>query len=189
MPIYGTKQGASCFYKKLVKTVKGKMYQRSPADPCLYYRWKEGRLVMMLSWIDDNPKDVEQFRKDIEAGFKCKFEGPLKEYIGSKVDMKRSESGTKIKITRSVLVQSLEDEFNSPEGKPPRVSAATGQILITEPGGVNLSKKDSTMYRSGTAKLMYMMQWSRPDIYNAVRELARQMARPQERHLKASKDV
>ena len=82
-------------------------------------------------------------------------------------------------------MQSLEDEFDLPEGKPPRVPATAGQILITEPGGVNLSKKDSTMYRSGTAKLMFMMQWSRPDIYNSVRELSRHMAKPQEKHLKA----
>jgi hypothetical protein len=144
----------------------------------------------MLSWIDDNlilgcPEDVEQFRKDIEAVFKCKYEGPLSEYVGSKIDMKRSESGTEIKITQPVLVQSLEDEFDLPEGKPPRVPATAGQILITEPGGVNLSKEDSTMYRSGTAKLMFMMQWSRPDIYNSVRELSRHMAKPQEKHLKA----
>ena len=26
----------------------------STADPCLYYKWVEGRLVMMMSWINDN---------------------------------------------------------------------------------------------------------------------------------------
>ena len=78
----------------------------------------------------------------------------VEEYVGSKIDMTRRESGTEIKITQPVLVQSLEDEFNLPEGKPPRVPATAGQILITEPGGVNLDKKGSKTYRSGTAKLM-----------------------------------
>ena len=66
------------------------------------------------------PEDVGQFRKDLEAGFKCKYEGPLTEYVGSKIEMTRRESGTEIKITQPVLVQSLKDEFDLPEGKPPR---------------------------------------------------------------------
>ena len=41
-PIYGTKQAAFCFYKTLVGKVKDSKYERSKADPCLYYRWKNG---------------------------------------------------------------------------------------------------------------------------------------------------
>lgn len=47
VPIYGTKQGAACFYRKLVKVLKAKEYQRSKADPCLFYKWIDGRLVIM----------------------------------------------------------------------------------------------------------------------------------------------
>ena len=190
VPIYGTKQGAACFYRKLVKVLKAKNYQRSKADPCLFYRWNDGRLVIMLSWIDDNlimghPEDVKQFKKDIEEGFKCKYEGLLKEYVGSKIDINRGDDGTEIKITQPVLVQSLEDEFDLPGGKAPKTPATAGQVLIHEPGEVNLDTRASTKYRSGTAKLMFLMQWSRPDIYNAVRGLARHMSTPQAKHVKA----
>jgi hypothetical protein len=37
VPIYGTKQAAHCFYKALAKKVKEKEYERSKADPCLFY--------------------------------------------------------------------------------------------------------------------------------------------------------
>ena len=37
VPIYGTKQAASCFYKQLVKRMADCGYKRSKADPCLYF--------------------------------------------------------------------------------------------------------------------------------------------------------
>ena len=36
-PIYGTKQAAFCFYTTLVDKVKDSKYERSKADPCLYF--------------------------------------------------------------------------------------------------------------------------------------------------------
>lgn len=44
---------------------------------------------------------------------------------------------------------------------------------------------ESTKYRSGVGKLMHMMQYSRPEIYNAVRDLARHMKSPTQVHYNA----
>ena len=76
VPIYGTKQEAYYFYKALVEKVEDRKYCRSKADPCLYYIWKNGRLAIMLSWVDDilclvHPEDVNQIHKDLESAFKC----------------------------------------------------------------------------------------------------------------------
>jgi Reverse transcriptase (RNA-dependent DNA polymerase) len=134
VPLYGMKQAASCFYKKLVKAVKKRNYERSKADPCLYFTWKDGRRVVMLIWIDDNlivenPCDVAQVKVDWKSTFECKDEGELKEYIGSKTDVVRRDEGTSIKFTQPVLVQSLEDEFDVPSGRAPRAPAPAGQVL------------------------------------------------------------
>ena len=69
VPIYGTKQAAHCFYQTLVKKVKDRNYNRSKADPCLYYIRRNGRLAVMLSWVDDilalgHPDDVKQIEVD-----------------------------------------------------------------------------------------------------------------------------
>ena len=53
VPIYGTKQAANCFYQRLVEEVEDRNYKRSQADPCLYYSWTDGRLFLMVSWVDD----------------------------------------------------------------------------------------------------------------------------------------
>ena len=52
--IYGLKQSAMAFWRKLLAAMRGMKYERSMADPCMYYKWhKDEGLIMWLSWIDD----------------------------------------------------------------------------------------------------------------------------------------
>ena len=92
VPIYGTKQAASCFYMTMVEEIKGRKYERSKADPCLYFCRRDGQLSLMISWVDDfmllgTPNDVEKMKADLMKSFECKPEGPLTEYVGSKIDI------------------------------------------------------------------------------------------------------
>lgn len=191
VPIYGTKQAGACFYRTLVESIKERRYNRSKADPCLYYVWRDGRLSLCLSWVDDilalgEKQDVERIQQDLESKFTCKREGPLKEYVGSKIDLSRDENGLgKLKFTQPVLVQKLQDEFDLSEGRIPKTPAAPGQELIKSNGGNDLHGKQVTTYRSGTAICMFIMQWSRPDIYNATRALSRHMSAPTTVHEEA----
>ncbi len=57
---------------------------RSSADPCLYYKWNDGRLMMMLSWIDDNAIvgykiDILDLKKDLMNQFECDDCGKMDE--------------------------------------------------------------------------------------------------------------
>lgn len=186
VPLYGTKQAALCFYKKLVQEIQDRQYERSKADPCLYYCWKYGRLVVMLSWIDDNliaghPRDVEQLKQDLMNAFQCKEEGALNEYVGSKIERVEDSDGVAYKFTQPVLITKLKEENGLSRGKIPQTPAKPGQVLIKGNGALLLGAA-ATRYRSLTATMMFMMQWSRPDIYNAVRSLARHMHAPTEEH-------
>jgi hypothetical protein len=49
-----------------------------------------------------------------------------------------------------------------------------------------LSSQDQMILRSGIGKLMYHMQYSLPDIAQAVRDLARHMTRGEETHMQAT---
>jgi hypothetical protein len=97
VPIYGTKQAANCFYDTLVKKLKEACNKRSSADPCLFFFWLNGRLVLFVSWVDDflvmgHPEDVQKVEDDISGAFVAKSEGELKEYVGCKVDLSRREA-------------------------------------------------------------------------------------------------
>jgi hypothetical protein len=77
--------------------------------------------------------------------------------------------------TQPVLLQSLHDKFDLPEGKNLNTPAIPGSILLKGEPENNVSNDEQTTYRSCMGKLLHMMKWSRPDILNSARELSRFM--------------
>ena len=51
--------------------------------------------------------------------------------------------------------------------------------------GSKVDSKKHTYYRKGVGKLLHMTSWSRPEVQNSVRELARQGSAPSEAHIKS----
>ena len=69
-----------------------------------------------------------------------------------------------------MLVQKLVDEYHVEVGaKPPTTPSNAGLVLVKGDGSRPLDEKATTEYQSAMATCMYMMRWSRPDIYNATR--------------------
>ena len=189
VPLYGTKQAAHCFYATLVDEVKKRDYKRSKAYPCLYYVITDGRLALIVSWVDDLilmgcQRDVDMMKEDLNKAFVCKAEGKLCKFVGSKINSKRDATGIgTAKFTQPVLVQKLIDEYKvDTSGKMPATPAVAGLVLVKGDGSGQLDAKAATEYRSGTATCMFMMQWSRPEIYNATHGQARHMSAPREPH-------
>eukprot|EP00984_Skeletonema_dohrnii_P034690 scaffold33638_cov142-Skeletonema_dohrnii-CCMP3373.AAC.8 len=191
VPIYGTKQASQCFYRAFVEGVLSMKYQRSKADPCMFFEWIEGRLVIFLLWVDDiiifgTPGDVNKVEDDIKSIFECKTEGQVTEYVGSKIDVVRKNNGlATVRFTQPVLVQKLEDEFDLPEGPAPRTPAREGLVLVRGDGSGELGPEEATQYRSGTAIMLFMVQWSRPECFNTIRDLSRHMSAPRQAHMVA----
>jgi hypothetical protein len=51
--LYGMIQAAYAFWTTFLNAMWHMKYNRSKADPCLYYHWTETGLVLWLSWVDD----------------------------------------------------------------------------------------------------------------------------------------
>ncbi len=82
--LYGLKQVAMAFYRKLLAAMQIIGLKRSTADPCLYYKWERGRLVIMILWIDNNmnlgPENlVMRVKADLMKHFECDKFGQLGE--------------------------------------------------------------------------------------------------------------
>ncbi len=89
--LYGLKQAAMAFYRKLLAATSNIGLKCSSADPCLYYKWEGERVVIMISWIDVNmivgPSDlVMKLKKDLMKQFECDNCRELTEYIGNKIE-------------------------------------------------------------------------------------------------------
>jgi len=163
-------------------------FERSEADPCLFYAWRNEGLVIWVTWVDDNmviapPNIVDREKDMMKNHFECDDLGNMTEYIGCKIE--RSNTSRAIKITQPVLVQSLKDEFDLPDGVPPTTPAKPGTTITKQPEEEPLNAEKHTNYRAGIGKLQHLVRNSRPDIGNAVCELSRQLVRPTNSHYQA----
>ena len=95
--------------------MKDMQCQWSMVDRCLFFKWDSTwGLVMWLTWIDDklciaHAKRVEQEKELLKRHFKCDDIGKVNDYIRCKLDI--TEDGQSLKMTQTVLVQSLTNEF------------------------------------------------------------------------------
>ena len=172
---YGLKQAARMFWNQLLKAMKKMGFTRSSSDPCIYYKWTNNGLIVWISWIDDMlcigcPEDVETSKNEFMKIFPCDDIGEFKEYVGCKLTRTRGE----MKFTQPVLLQSYKDEFKLPDKKF-ETPAQAGQVMSKVNEGDEVSPEVQREYRGGVGKLLHMMRWSRPDIWNAVRECSRRM--------------
>ncbi len=133
---------------------------------------------MMMSWIDDNAivgqeSKVMSPKKVLMDQFECEDCKPMDEYAGCTIV--KLESGG-IKFQQKVLLQSYRNEFNIGSLKKFNTSAAPGTVpkKTVEGDDIPMPAKQ-TQYCSGVRKGMHMMQYSQPDTYNAVCNLARHM--------------
>jgi len=128
-----------------------------------------------------SPSMVEQVQCDLEKSFICKCEGELTEYMGSKLTFSHDDDGKGIvKFTQPVLIKKIDSKYKMSDGPVSKTPAVASQVLVKGDGEGTVQIK---MYHSATATCMFIMQWSRPDIFNAVRRLARHMTAPREAHV------
>jgi hypothetical protein len=170
--IYGLKQPAMAFWRQLLLCMKSMGMTQSTADPCLYHKWEEEGLVLILSWIDDNmiigpKKAVEKTTKDLMERFDCKGCGDIKEYAGCKIERPKNS----LKFTQPVLMQSYNDEFELPK-KSYKTPAPAGLVLVAGKKEEALSPAMQKKYCFGMGKAMHAMQYSKLERYNAVQNLS-----------------
>ena len=129
--LHGLKQAAKAFWRQLLRAAPAVGLKQSMADPCLYYKWVNGRLVMMMSWIDDNAivgqeSNVMELKKVLMNQFECEDCRPMDEYVGCTID-KHKTGG--VKFRQNFLLQSYRDEIDILKLKKFNTPAAPGTCL------------------------------------------------------------
>ena len=125
----------------------------------------------------------------VPVGFDCDDIGEVKEYLGCKIDIDKKNKA--LRLTQPVLLQSFKDEFELPDsGRVQSVPAVAGSVLtpdVTDEEALN--EDEHAEYRTAVGKLLHVCRWSRPEIWNAVRELTRAVQKPGQRHMESAKKV
>jgi hypothetical protein len=126
--------------------------------------------------------EVTKFKEELMSAVDCDDGGEINEYVGCRINYDRRNKT--IKVTQPVLLQSFQDEFNisgSEKPKSPGLPLKALQLGSEPP----VEGDRRTYYRSGVGKLMHLKRWSRPDMANAVRDLARHYTNGTEEHVDA----
>jgi hypothetical protein len=82
--LYGLKQVAKAIWRQPLCAAKAMGLTQSNADPCLYFKWVKGRIVMVMSWINDNAiigqeSDVLNQKNELKTLFECNDCEPMVE--------------------------------------------------------------------------------------------------------------
>ena len=73
----------------------------------------------------------EQVQRDLEEAFRCKREGELMEYVGSKLTLTQDSTGLgTVQFMQQELVRKIEEEYTPPKGMASKTQAVTGQVLV-----------------------------------------------------------
>jgi hypothetical protein len=184
--VYGLKQAAIMFWKELLKGMRYMGYTRSDSDPCLYYKWTTVGLIIWLSWVDDclclgDEQQVQKSKEEMKEIFDCDDVGDMTEYVGCKIERDQNEGS--LVFTQPVLIQSFQDEFELPTENY-ETPAEPGKVLGPVIEGQELDSEGQSKYRSIVGKMLHLMRWSRPDIWNSTREASRRMQKANKAHEK-----
>ena len=179
--IYGLVQAARAFNKKLVRVLQAIGFVKSDADPCLFIRKNNGGIVYMIIHVDDiytvgHPKELADAINGIKKYFKIKVEENTKDYLSCEI--KISKDGGTAWIGQPHLLKKLDSVIGKVvEGRPTYRTPGTPGFRVIRPkeNEDRLDPWKQTLYRSVVGMLLYLIKHSRPDIANAVRELAKGM--------------
>ena len=177
--IYGIVQAARQFYKKLSSVLTSKIgMKKCLADQCLFIKNDENEIVMIAIYIDDtlyigSKKAVDQLKIDVRKHFCTKEEGIMEEYVGCEV---RRAGKHKLFMCQSNLINKLDRLFGDKvKGLAFRDTPAGTGFTVTRcqvPDQL-ISPDEQRFCRSGVVILMYLVKFSRPDIFNAIKELSK----------------
>jgi len=188
--MYGAVQAPLAFWKENAKHLRRMGMVQSKADPCVWYKWKDGKLWLVVAvYVDDivyagPPEARKWFKEEVQKRFKISDLGVLKKHLGVWYEKKTDDHGPYYELTMKKYQSDLLQDWKSLTGKEPRRAATPGYP------GETLSKNtgetvDVDSYRSILGKAMWFCKKIMPECGNAVRELASHMDNPGEAHWRA----
>jgi transposase InsO family protein len=177
--LYGLKQAPRCWNKRIETFLVQQGFKVSDADPCLYVRVNNNKILLLALYVDDGllaATDMQDLNLFISR-MKAEFEITVKEaayFLG--IEIEKLPEGS-IKISQTGYTRRILERFGFNSCKAvatPMVKLSREEI--TESGKVD--NKTSFPYRQAIGALMFLMIGTRPDLAYSVGYLSRVLDEP-----------
>jgi hypothetical protein len=185
--LYGLRASPRNWNRHLDKYIKSLNFKPSVLDSCLYYRWHEGKLALILVYVDDiliAHHDLS-FICEIKEAFLSTFD---------MTDMGEMEHFLNIKITRTTkclrmdqttyahkILAKFATYLGGTKKKKKHPFPADAQERLADTTPITEAQQrfvDAFPYRSVVGALLYLSSYTRPDLAYAVGVLARFGSKP-----------
>lgn len=186
--IYGLRQSARCWHKRLHDVLTNLKFKQSSADPCLYVRDNGGSKVFLLVYVDDmllvsaSSGQLNAVTEGLKKEFEVTCLGDVRHFLG--MEIRREENVYTIRL-QSYISKLLEDHGMS-EAKPAKAPMDPNYVKAEDKSEL---LKDASRYRSVVGSILYLSVVARPDIANSAGLLGRKFAAPTEQDWVAAKRV
>ncbi len=183
--LYGLKQAPKQWYEKFHKTILDFGFVVNGSDACVYSKMFNEKCVIICLYVDDmliigtHLDVIKQTKEYLSSKFEMKDLGEVDVILGVKV--------TKIKegftLSQSHYVEKILKNFDSYDVTPVR-TPYDASIHLKKNKGNSVSQ---TEYAKIIGSLMFLMNYTRPDIAYAVSRLSRYTHSPNVDHWNALK--
>eukprot|EP00253_Pinus_taeda_P006867 PITA_06867 len=172
--LYGLKLATHAWYTRIESYFTGLGFSKSEADPNLYQIVVEGKLLIIVLYVDDLILTGDELLilscKDLAREFEMKDLGFLDYFLGLEI-LQRSDG---LFVSQGKYAREILEKFDMHGYKP---------IDTPLPGGwrkedaTSVEVVDATVYRQLVGSLMYLVN-TRPDICYVVNQLSQALVQP-----------
>jgi hypothetical protein len=186
--LYGLKQSAYLWHKKVQGFITGKGYKQSSADPGVFIN---ERGLIIAVYVDDilifsrHPTDITRTKQLLQAFHPMKDGGQVSKVLGIRVTWMRNGA---IRLDQEFYAKSILEEFGIKDTKAKHLPLSPS-INLSDENSPNLNRESHSEFRQIIGKLTYLASGTRPDIQFSVNRLSQHLATPRKVHLEAAKHV
>lgn len=196
-PLYGSRQGAYCFYRFLFETLTALGFTVSNADEALFYKFNPNGTYLILgaatddfTIVADSDPTADGFLDEFEKRVELVRLGQITWLLGTTVT--RDLTNRTISLGQEAYIDQICTRFGLQNARsvstllPPRIDLSPGLEHIS-PKILLASKKKN--YQEVIGSIMYLSVMTCPDITYAVSTLSQHLKNPSITHLEFTRCV
>ncbi|CAI5734626.1 unnamed protein product [Peronospora farinosa] len=189
--LYGLKQAAAVWHKKICSVFSAMGFEQCRADTCLFVRRNNAKNkspTYIVLYVDDlligckSDAEADTIYKELSEHFTVKSLGAARFILGMEVNY--SQEKGELVLKQSQFIMKVVSKFKQNEAYAVRNPICAGQDLT--PDESHPVVKDITSYRKLVGSLLYITNATRPDISYAMSVLSQYLDQPRQMHGRAA---